>query len=90
MSDSDSDIGNNQTFSYADKCLYRSFIKLFCNHLHEHPDGSGALIFNLQLERFGAYESNNEAIKDILHDAVRAFGASVFFLTTAVGETPLT
>ena len=68
------------------KRLYRSFIKLFCNHLHEHPDGSGSLIFNLKLEQFGAYESNREAIRDILNDIVRAFGASVFFPHHRRGE----
>ena len=79
MSESDDDVGVNQTFSFADKHLYRSFIKMFCNHIQEHPDESGELLFNLQLERFGAYESNKEAIKDILNDIIRAFGASIFF-----------
>ena len=79
MGDSDSDIDVSQAFSYADKRLYRSFIKLFCNHLHEHPDGSGSLSFNLKLEQFSAYDSNREAIRDILNDIVRAFGASVYF-----------
>ena len=83
MGDSDSNINAGQnTFSYADKRLYRSFLKLFCNHLHEHSDGS--IGFNLKLEHFGAYDVNREAIRNTLNDTVRAFGSSVYFLD--IGE----
>ena len=74
MSISDSDHDN---FSYADKRLYKSFVKLFCNHLHENEDG--VLGLNLKLETFGAYDANKEPIKQILNDVVKSLGASVYF-----------
>ena len=59
---------------------------MFRNHLHEHPYGSDSLIFNLKLEQFGAYDTNRKAIRDILNDIVRAFGASVYFPHHRRGE----
>ena len=75
MSVSDNDQGDG--FSYANKRLYKSFLKLFCNHLFEYDDGN--LGINLRLETFGAYDVNREAIKQTLNDIIRAFGASVYF-----------
>ena len=74
MSVSDND---QDGFSYADKRLYKSFLKLFCNHLFEYDDGN--LGINLRLETFGAYDTNREAIKQTLNDIIRAFGALVYF-----------
>ena len=64
MSISDSEQGD--MFSYADKRLYKSFLKLFCNHLFEYEDSTLGL--NLRLETFGAYDVNHEAIKQMLND----------------------
>ena len=85
-SESSSPTTASQTFSFTDKRLFRSFLKLFCNHITENPDQSGELLFNLQLERFGAYESNKAVIKDLLNDIVKAFGASIFIPHYRRGE----
>ena len=58
---------------------------MFCNHLHEHSDGSLGL--NLKLETFGAYDVNREAIRQTLNDIVRAFGSSVYFPRHRRGDT---
>ena len=75
MSVSDNDQGDG--FSFADKRLYKSFLKLFCNHLFEYDDGN--LGINLRLETFGTYDANRVAIKQTLNNIIRAFGASVYF-----------
>ena len=85
-SESTSPTTASQTFRYADKRLFQSFLKLYCNHISESPDQSGELLFNLKLEVFGAYESNKGVIKDLLNDIVKAFGASIFIPHFRRGE----
>ena len=73
-------------FSYADKRVFRSFLKLFANHISEKDDQPGTLYFNLRLETFAPYQANNQIVRDLLNDVVKAFGGSVFTPRVRRGE----
>ena len=85
MSDSRSP-SPQHAFSYADKRIFRSFLRLFANHLSEKTDQSGEMQFNLNLEAFAPYETNNQVIRDLLNDVVKAFGCSIFTPHVRRGE----
>ena len=71
-------------FSYADKRVVRSFLKLISNHISEKEPG--ILHFNLKLETFEPYQVNNQIVRDLLNDVVKAFGSSVFTPRVRRGE----
>ena len=71
-------------FSYADKRVVRSFLKLISNHISEQEPGT--LQFNLSLETFEPYHVNNQVVRDLLNDVVKSFGGSVFTPRIRRGE----